>query len=245
MNSQIISNPCPYWATLFSNEVYVSIFKNLTLTELKTVACVSHLWNEIASSLIGSPLNEAFLSVREILECPYYESFNPGFYHGLTRKQFNFPCKKSFELTDQYFKSNVKPFDQGRGLLNVITELTKHIEYGVPKIHFWKPLPPFTFTIAINILIGKVVETSLQKDKNEVGISFIDPDEIQSIGRNCYPSCGFMNISEVKSNNEIPYSISCYFDPGNLDDNSQESIMFNLQGGLRDGVVKIEEGFAV
>lgn len=238
MNSQIISTPCPYWATLFPNEVYVSIFKNFSLTELKTVACVSHLWNGNVNTLIGSPLNEALLSVREIIECPYFEMFNPGFYHGLTREQFYFSSKKASELNEEYFNSNVIPFNQGNGLVNVITEVLKNTECGIPKIHFWKPLPPFTFTIAINILIGRVGEASL---KSQVDISFIDPDETQSIGRNCYPSGYFMNLSEVKSDNETPYSISCYFYPGNLNDNSKESIMSNLHDGICAGTAEIEK----
>jgi hypothetical protein len=240
MNQQINNVPCPYWQS-FPNEVYVSIFKHFSRVELKTISAVSQQWNDIANSeiIFKSFLNGTFRSVKDLLQNPD----TPQIFYLAANSQFSCPDKNSLKLNYDHFKSNVRPFDQAKGLENLMVELMTNYELGTPKLHFWKPLPPHTFTIALGIYITKHGQSYPKKDVNEVSISFIDPFETDSFSIKERSESFPCYASHACSDREHAYSAFAYFWHGNLNDQTALSIQFNFTDGFSSVMRKISKIF--
>lgn len=240
MNQQINNVPCPYWQS-FPNEVYVSIFKQFSRVELKTISAVSKQWNDIANSeiIFKSILNDTFRSVNELLQ----NSDTPQIFYLASNLQFSCPDKNSLKLNYDYFKSKVRPFDQAKGLENLMVELMTNYELGTPKLHFWKPLPPHTFTIALGLYITKLGQSYPKKDVNEVSISFIDPFETDPLSIR-YKALSFpCYTSRTCSDREYAYSAFAYFWHGNLEFQTALSIQFHITDGFSSIMQKISKIF--
>lgn len=240
MNLQINNGPCPDWQSL-PNEIYVSIFKRLSCIELKTISAVSKLWEEIANSdlFFRDALKETLSSVEDLLRNPR----TPQIFYLLENSRFGFHSRSLSELTYECFKSKVRPFNLAVGLDKLMLELATNCELGTPKIHFWKPLPPHTFTIAVGLYITKIGQSYPKKEMNEISISYIDPHETDSLSKRSESQSFPPYWSSTGIKDKYSYSVFAYFWCGNLNAISAQTISHNCSHAFSSGVTKILENF--
>lgn len=221
MSIQVSYNQCPQWLSL-PHAAYVSILKQFSNTDLKTISAVSKQWRDIAASELA--LRKILIEVSKSIPQPL--PFFPD-------AKFTVPSRESMGI-------NYRIFNLGMGIEQLMMELVIDYEIGTPKLHFWKPLPPHTFTVALGLYITKLGQTYQKKDGNEASISFVIPIEIASLDVDSRASSPFFESKSIKVK-EVDYSGFVYFWPGNLNDQSSRTIQSNLSYGLSSGMRSIRQ----
>lgn len=235
----------------FHKDFICSVIGYLNHGEQSEVSTVCVLWYDITKKSFNKYFEETLIKVHSSLAQLLQKtpSLIFPFEHNTRFIPLQNPSREIniSTLIDNHIKKEIKLFDSGKGITNVMKELVDSYKVGTLSIHIWKAWPPYTFTIITLIFITMTQEIDCDNCPISASMSFIKPKEVKLLtGQEAYPSAPAKQdkltcmVSSTDRIENYSLKVLTYFWGSNLDDTSSGTITSNLNVGHYLGMKHID-----